>query len=122
MHSSVSDGEIHIESYSVVSKDRNRNGGGVCVYVRNDYALTVRSINQMDNDELIFVELLLPKTKPIIIGTVYRPSKQNDFLSSFGETLTHLTVKFSFLVTLTFAGLKRSSRILKSYKNPLKLL
>ena len=35
------------------------------------------------NDELIFVELLLPKTKPIIIVTVYRPPKQNDFLSSF---------------------------------------
>ena len=87
---SVSDGEIHIKNYSIVRRDRNRNGGGVCVYIRNDVAFNFRSDLQRDSDEMIFVELLLPKTKPIIIGSVYRPPKQNDFLSNFEEILTYL--------------------------------
>ena len=67
MDSSITDGEIHLDDYSVLRRDRNRNGGGVCIYIRNDFAFTSRSDIQTDSDEIIFVELLLPKTKPILI-------------------------------------------------------
>ena len=57
----------------MVRHDRDRHGGGVCCYVRNDIAFTARPDLNILNDEIVFIELLLPKTKPIIVGTMYRP-------------------------------------------------
>ena len=70
LDSSITDGEIHIDDFLVLHRDRNRNSGGICVYIRIDFAFTSRSDIQTDSDEIIFVELLLPKTKPITVGTV----------------------------------------------------
>ena len=70
LDSSITDGEIHIDEYLVLHRDRNRNSGGICVYIRNDFAFPSRSDIQTNSDEIIFVELLLPKTKPITAGTV----------------------------------------------------
>ena len=38
LDSSISDSEISIDNYSIVRKDRNRNGGGVLIYI---YVLTL---------------------------------------------------------------------------------
>ena len=35
--------------------------------------------------ENIFFEISLPKTKPITVGCIYRPSKQNNFLQTLNE-------------------------------------
>ena len=43
LDSSVCDSEIEIGNYSVVRKDRNRNGEGICAVVRSDIAFNVRS-------------------------------------------------------------------------------
>ena len=56
---SVLTSEIQIDEYELLRCDRNRHGGGVACYIRNDI-------------ENIFVELLLPNTKPIVVGTIYR--------------------------------------------------
>ena len=37
-----------------------------------------------------FFDLLLPKTKPIVIGILYRPPKQTGFLNNISETLTNI--------------------------------
>ena len=76
---SVTDGEISTNNYSIVRRDRNRTGGVVCAYIRNDFAFSIRSDLQQHNDKVLFIELLLPKTRPIFIGTIYRPPKPNDF-------------------------------------------
>ena len=122
LDNSVSDAEINIENYSVVRRDRNRNGGGVCVYTRNDFTFSLRSALQTDSDEIFFIELLLPKTKPILIGTVYRPPKQTDFLNKF-EILTHMNSDCEIIILGDFniCYLQRSSNIFKSYNNVLKL-
>ena len=123
LDNSVSDAEINIENYTDVRRDRNRNGGGVCVYIRNDFAFSVRSDLQTDNDEILFVELLLPKTKPIIIGTVYRPPKQNEFLNNFEEILTNLRSDCETILLGDFniCILQKSNSIFKEYVNILKL-
>ena len=36
LDSSVNDNEINIPGYEILRKDRNRNGGGVLAYIRND--------------------------------------------------------------------------------------
>ena len=87
------------------------------------FAFTSRSDIQMDSDEIIFVEFLLPKTKPITVGTAYRPPKQNDFLNNFKDILTHLRTDCEIIILGDFniCGLHRSSSIFKSYANILKL-
>ena len=40
--SAIFDTEISIEGYNIIRKDRNRHGGGVVCYIRNDIiALTL---------------------------------------------------------------------------------
>ena len=36
LDNTVDDSEISISGYCVVRRDRDRNGGGVCVYVKSD--------------------------------------------------------------------------------------
>ena len=76
---SVFDTEISINNYSITRKDRSRHGGGVCMYIRNDIAFNTRS--DLDHEELeaTFVDILLPKTKPLLCGVFYRPPKQQNF-------------------------------------------
>ena len=82
---SVLDGEIEIDGYIPLRSDRNRQGGGVVCYIRRDL-----SFNKIDlpfsNIEHIFLDLSLPKTKPILIGILY---KQAGFLSNVSTALTH---------------------------------
>ena len=46
---SVTDAEIELVGYTVVRKDRNRNGGGVCLYVRSDISYNPRTDLLCDN-------------------------------------------------------------------------
>ena len=66
---------------------------------------------------------LLPKTKPIIIGTVFRPPKQNDFLNNFEEILTNLRsdCETMLLGDFNICILQKSNSIFKAYANISKL-
>ena len=75
----VTDSEIAIQGYHVVRNDRNRNGGGVPIYIRSDIAFNTRLDLMSDSIEAIWVDMLLPKTKPILVGSIYRPPNYNCF-------------------------------------------
>ena len=75
----VWDTEISIPEYNILRKDRNRDGGGVCMYIRSDIAHRVRIDFQHPELETVWAEILLPKTRPILVGTCYRPPKQMNF-------------------------------------------
>ena len=78
LNSSVINSEVNINGYSIIRNDRNRNGGGVACYVRNDLCF---NINVFSNSlEHVFFEILLPKVKPIAIGIFYGPPNVNNFL------------------------------------------
>ncbi len=36
LDSSISDSEIYINGYTIIRKDRNRNGGGIAIYIKNN--------------------------------------------------------------------------------------
>ena len=74
---SVPDEEIMIDGYIDIRSDRNLQGGGVICYIRQD--ISYNRIDIKSDIEHIFLDLLLPNTKPILIGVVYRP-KQAGFL------------------------------------------
>ena len=76
---SVLSSEIHIDNYNTLCCDRNRHGGGVVCYIRNDLSHDVKSFFSPEIEN-IFFEILLPNTKPIIVGIIYRPPNQSEFL------------------------------------------
>ena len=80
--SSVPDPEIDINGYSILRNDRNRNGGGVACYIRNDLCFNRRNIFS-NSIEHVFFDLLIPKIKPISIGIFYRPPNASTFLETF---------------------------------------
>ena len=84
---SVSTSEIQIDEYDLLRCDRNRHGGGVACYIRNDLSYNVKSHFPKDIEN-IFFELLLPNTKPIVVGTIYRPPNQTNFMEIFNENLS----------------------------------
>ena len=59
---SVPTSEIQVDEYDLLRCDRNRHGGGVACYVRNDLSYNVKSYFSKDIEN-IFFELLLPNTK-----------------------------------------------------------
>ena len=86
---SVLDGEINIDGYIPLRSNRSRQGGGVICYIRRDISFN-RVKLQSGNIENIFFDLLLPKTKPILIGILYRPPKQAGFLNNVSVALTNI--------------------------------
>ena len=77
----VSDDEILINGYTLLRSDRNRHGGGVACYVRTDLFFNKREIFSRETENLFF-DIFLPKTKPILIGILYRPPDQSGFLKN----------------------------------------
>ena len=100
---SVLTSEIQIDEYDLLCCDRNRHGGGVAGYTRNDLSYNVKSYFPKDIEN-IFFELLLPNTKPIVVGAIYRPPNQTDFMEIFDENLSKVDknyIELTFLVTST---------------------
>ena len=81
--------EIQISNYELLRCDRNRNGGGVACYIRSDIGYLLTEHFFPKEIENIFVEILLPKTKPLIVGIIYSPPNQSNFLeiinANFGK-------------------------------------
>lgn len=69
-------------------EDRNRNGIGICAYVRADIAFKPRIDLGCDDLELVLIELLMPKTKPKLSGVVYRPPTQMNFCDLLNKVIS----------------------------------
>ena len=65
----ISDNELKITGYALERKDRNRHGGGVCLYIKDNLSYNRRDDLSDKTLEILFVEICLPKTKPFIIGS-----------------------------------------------------
>ena len=87
----IFDAEIYTEGCSIVRCDRDRKGRGVACYIKHDVSFSTKNILS-EEIEIIFVGLLLPKTKPISVGIVYRPPKDTNFLQLFTEILNSLNI------------------------------
>ena len=75
---SVLEPEIRIDDYKILWCDRNRHGGGVACYVRNDVSYNIVSVflSEIKGD---FFENLLRNSKSITVGTIYHPPNQSNF-------------------------------------------
>ena len=59
----------------------------VACYIRNNLSYNVKSYFLKDKENILF-ELVLPNTKPIVVGTIYRPPNQTDFIDIFNKNLS----------------------------------
>ena len=92
LDNSISDLEISIDGwYCAIRRDRNIKGGGVIFYVTNKICHKAKncSSNEIKN---IFVELLIPTTKPVTAGIVYKPPDQTMFLEILSNILNSLNI------------------------------
>ena len=79
LDNSIQDCEVGLAGYYIYRRDCNRHRGGVWLFIRSDITFNPRHDLQVDGLEAAWVELKLPKTKPIIVRVCYRPAKQIDF-------------------------------------------
>ena len=73
LDNSILDCEVQIPGYDIIRSDRNRNGGGVAMYIRTVIPYIIRKDLSQDTLELLSIEVKKPKSKPLFISTWYRP-------------------------------------------------
>ena len=73
--------QFHINGYSTPYRlDRNRNGGGVIIYVREDIPSKILRKHFFPNDiEGIFAEINFRKSKWLLCGTYHPPSQSDQY-------------------------------------------
>ena len=86
LNDSVPTSEIQIDEYDFLCYDRNKHGGGVACYIRNDLSYNIRLYFPKDIEN-IFFELILPNTRPIVVDTIYCPPNQTNFMEIFNENV-----------------------------------
>ena len=95
---SVTNAEIEIDGYIVHRRDRNRHGGGVCLFTMSDIAFNPEPDLSTDDLESLCVNILLPKTKPILVGVCYRPPTQFNFYKLLEESLETVFPNTEFIL------------------------
>ena len=84
---------VDIDGYNFVYKNRPvRSGGGVGLYVSDNLDFRIRSDIYADEDEVmeaLFIEVIRPHEKNVIVGIFYRPPNQtvNEFVTRMNEIL-----------------------------------
>ena len=88
LHHSVLSSEIHIDNYNTFYYTNTlprsilyieQTWGRVVCHIRNDLSYEIKSFFPFEIEN-IFFEILLPNTRPIFVGIIYRPPTQSEFL------------------------------------------
>ena len=88
LNNSIPDCEVQMPDYDIIRSDRNRNGGGVAVYITTVITYTIRKDLLQDPLEFLCIEVKKPKSKPLLILTWYRPSSAK--IELFGKNFLKL--------------------------------
>ena len=69
----VPDSVVNLVGYNIVRQDRNRNGGGVCVYIRTSIEFRRRLDLENDSLEMIALDIKKPNSRSFLVSCWYRP-------------------------------------------------
>ena len=78
---SISDSPVNVDDYQIIRIDRDRQGGGVAVYVHESISYKMRSDLMPDNLEVVIVQIADSKFKPFIAISLYRPQENLSLIS-----------------------------------------
>ena len=117
LDNTVNNEEVEINAYNLIRSDRNRKGRGIACYIKTNISFNYHSLSE--NFENILIDILLPKSKPITLGIIYRPPEKSSFIDDFNIVLKELPSQRNetyflgdFNINLFF---ERSLRLKKSY-------
>ena len=71
LHNSVDGSEVFIEVYSAIWRDGKRKSGGVCDNNKGYFSKGTKNV---------FIELLMPKAKPVTVGIINKYQNKSKFL------------------------------------------
>ena len=91
LNDNIGNSDINIDGYNIVRKDRKTrmpqttctnplkksHGGGVLIYVRDNYSYKLRNDLITNDIECLWIEVKIPGTEPFLINTCYRPPSAN---------------------------------------------
>ena len=92
LDSSTPDDLLKIPGYTFIKRNRtNGSHGGVGVYIKDNVPYIRRNDLEAGNLECIWLEILFPKTKGLLIGIFYRPPYGSKYLrNDFDDELDNL--------------------------------
>ena len=92
MNTNISSDEVYLDGYNLERLDRGcGKGGGVAVYVNHKLPYCRRDDLECKNIECTWIKVLLPKSRGILVGNIYRPPDSSAYLSkNFNDKLTEI--------------------------------
>lgn len=94
LDSSVPDSQVYIEGFRMWRRDRDSDGGGVALYVQDHIETRLRSDLIKTEVEIIWVEMKLPDSKPVLLGCCYRPPNvRKAYLNQIKEIMDELSME-----------------------------
>ena len=83
--------EIKLENYQLFRRDRETNGGGLVVYVKENLRCLLQGDLQIDGIESLWLEVKHEAQKSFLLGYTYRPPSSNQrWMTEFEEVLEQL--------------------------------
>ena len=76
LNNMINDSDIEIDGYEVMHWDRDRNGGGVALYVHKNLDVTKRQDLMDCNVESVSPQVKVGHYRPFIITSLYRPPRK----------------------------------------------
>ena len=89
LDNTASNEELKTDGYNLLRSDRDKNDGEVACYNKNNIAHNQQS-STPENIDNIILDILLPKSKPITVGIIYRSPNQIYFIDHFNNALGRL--------------------------------
>ena len=112
---SIQDTEIKISHYNLIRKDRNRQGGGVAIYVHESITYKQVLHDSSKDLEVVILFIELKKCKPLLFCNWYRPPNSKcEVLSTYEDMLTFLEENRSSVVLMGDINLNISHEPLSS--------
>ena len=77
---------LDIENYNLISIDRSRRGGGVAYYIKKFLSYS-NEPNFCGDIERVFIDIFLPKSKPILVEVLCQPPNKPEFIEHLDKSL-----------------------------------
>ena len=88
LNSDIVQGEITVDGYTFIRKDRKTGpGGGVGCFIRNDLGWQRRTDLENDGVEAIWLEIFIKHARPLLVCNIYRPPITSKHLIPEFETI-----------------------------------
>ena len=121
LDNTLKDELFSVDGYDLLRKDRNRQGGGVAIYIKSTINYHIRQDLDLENIEGICVEIRRPCSKPFVMLACYRPPNYDpSFFVKIEEIISRIDLEDKELILVGDLNCNFLSRNQDSNYNMLK--